>query len=430
MQIQPASSLRGTVLLPGDKSISHRYAVLAAMAEGSTTIRNFSNSQDCQSTLDCLQQIGVDIHRREREVEIQSQGWTEFQQPTRTLDAGNSGTTIRFLSALLCGSSFASTIQGDSSLNRRPMQRIIIPLTRMGASISAHKDEYPPLHISGASLQGIHYRLPLASAQVKSCLLLAGLMARGQTVVEETTPTRNHTELALPFFNASPKHENGRITIEGPASLKPVQMEIPGDFSAAAFFILAALLLPDSEIHLAGVGVNPSRTALLALLEQAGVRLEQTNTRLSNGEPVCDLTVRHSRQLLDRFPAQIQGEWIPNLIDEIPVLAVLGTRLKRGLAIRQAEELRKKESDRIHSTVLNLRNIGIRVKEFPDGFAIPPGQQIGGGRVQSLGDHRIAMAFSVAGLIGLGPVEIDDPACVSVSFPGFFEVLQSLVVKS
>ncbi len=184
MQIQPVSSLRGTVHLPGDKSISHRYAVLAAMAKGSTTIHNFSNSQDCQSTLDCLQDIGVDIHRREGEVEIQSQGWTEFQQPTRTLDAGNSGTTIRFLSALLCGSSFASTIQGDPSLNRRPMRRIIVPLTRMGASISAHQDEYPPLRISGASLQGIHYRLPLASAQVKSCLLLAGLMARGPTVVE------------------------------------------------------------------------------------------------------------------------------------------------------------------------------------------------------------------------------------------------------
>ncbi len=207
-------------------------------------------------------------------------------------------------------------------------------------------------------------------------------------------------------------------------------MEIPGDFSAAAFFILAALLLPDSEIHLAGVGVNPSRTALLALLEQAGVYLEKANMRLSNGEPVCDLTVRYSHQLLDRFPAQIQGEWIPNLIDEIPVLAVLGTCLERGLAVRQAQELRKKESDRIHSTVLNLRNIGIQVEEFPDGFAIPPGQQIRGGRVQSLGDHRIAMAFSVAGLIGVRPVEIDDPACVSVSFPGFFEVLQSLAVNS
>jgi len=430
MQIQPASSIRGTIHLPGDKSISHRYAVLAAMATGNTTILNFSNSQDCKSTLNCLQKIGVEIHHQKNELKIQSRGWTKFQQPTQILNAGNSGTTIRFLSALLSGSPFNSTIQGDSSLNLRPMERIIVPLSQMGASIEAHKEEYPPLHIKGASLKGINYHLPLASAQVKSCLLLAGLMAQGQTTIEEATSTRNHTELALPFFNTSFTHENGRMTISGQSSLTPVQAKIPGDFSAAAFFILSALLVPNSEIRLVDVGINPSRTALLDLLEQAGLHLEKTNLRLSNSEPICDLTIRYTPSLLEKFPTTIQGKQIPNLIDEIPILAILGTRLKRGLIVRQAEELRKKESDRIHSTVLNLRNTGIQVEEFPDGFAIPPGQHIGGGKIQSLGDHRIAMAFSIAGLISTQPIEIDNPDCVAVSFPEFFEVLQSIVVHS
>ena len=427
MRIQPVSSLRGELTLPGDKSISHRYAILGAMAHGTTRISQFSQSEDCQSTLRCLRKLGLGIRQSaNNEVEIQSEGWKRFQKPTDLLDAGNSGTTVRLLSALLSASPFVSTIQGDDSLNSRPMERIIRPLTLMGAKIEAVQDEFPPLRITGSQLRGIHYRLPMASAQVKSCVLLAGLMAQGETTVVEDVPSRDHTERALPFFDAVLTETAQQLKVKGPSSLKAVQMEIPGDFSAAVFFIVAALLVPDAEIYLKGVGVNPSRTGLLTMLEDSGARVERTNPREFNAEPVCDLKICFSHEPLRRFPAEISGKWLPNMIDEIPALAVLATRLERGLRVRGGEELRKKESDRIKSVVVNLRNLGVQVEEYPDGFFVPPDQQIQGGRVQTFGDHRIAMAFAVAGLIATQPVELDHPSCVSVSFPEFFEGLQSL----
>ncbi len=427
MRIEPVSSLRGEIHLPGDKSISHRYAILGAMAQGTTRISHFSGSEDCQSTLRCLRKLGLGIRQSaNNEVEIQSEGWKGFQKPKEFLDAGNSGTTIRLLSALLSASPFISTIQGDDSLNGRPMARIIRPLTQMGARIEAIQDEFPPLRITGSQLQGIHYRLPMASAQVKSCVLLAGLMAQGETSVVEEVSSRDHTERALPFFEAVFRGENHEPTVTGPASLKAAEMEIPGDFSAAVFFIVAGLLVPDAEICLRRVGVNPSRTGLLTLLEAAGARVERTNPREFNAEPVCDLKIRFSREPLKGFPAEISGKWFPNLIDEIPALAILATRLEQGLRVRGGEELRKKESDRIQSIVVNLRKLGVQVEEYPDGFSVPPGQQIQGGRVQTFGDHRIAMAFAVAGLIATQPVELDHPSCVSVSFPEFFESLQEL----
>ncbi len=426
MRIQPVSSLRGEITLPGDKSISHRYAILGAMAQGTTHISQFSQSEDCQSTLRCLRRVGIGIRQSTDEVEIQSEGWKRFQKPKEILDAGNSGTTIRLLSALLSASPFVSTIRGDDSLNRRPMERIIRPLTQMGAKIEAAQDEFPPLHITGSPLRGIHYRLPMASAQVKSCVLLAGLMAQGETTVVENVRSRDHTERALPFFDVVLTEADQQLKVHGPASLKAGQMEIPGDFSAAVFFIVAALLVPDAEICLRRVGVNPSRTGLLTLLEDSGARIERTNPREFNAEPVCDLKVCFSHELFRKFPAEISGECLPNMIDEIPALAVLATRLEQGLRIRGAEELRKKESDRIRSIVVNLRNLGVQVEEFPDGFFVPPGQQIQGGRVQTFGDHRIAMAFTVAGLMARKPVELDHPSCVSISFPEFFERLRSL----
>jgi 3-phosphoshikimate 1-carboxyvinyltransferase len=426
MRIEPVSSFRGEIVLPGDKSISHRYAILGAMAKGTTRISHFSRSQDCQSTLRCLKKLGIGIRQSENELEIQSEGWKRFQKPEELLDAGNSGTTIRLLSALLSASPFVSTIQGDDSLNRRPMERIIRPLTQMGAKIEAVQDDFPPLRISGSQLRGIHYRLPVASAQVKSCVLLAGLMAQGETTAVEEAASRDHTERALPFFEAVFRGENHESTVTGPASLKAVQMEIPGDFSAAVFFIVAGLLVPDAKICLRRVGVNPSRTGLLTLLENAGARVERTNLREFNAEPVCDLKICFSHEPLKRFPAEISGKWLPNMIDEIPVLAILATRLEQGLRVRGGEELRKKESDRIKSIVVNLKNLGVQVEEYPDGFSVPPGQQIQGGRVQTFGDHRIAMAFAVAGLIARRPVELDHPSCVSVSFPEFFEKLRSL----
>ena len=426
MRVKPVTTLRGKIELPADKSISHRYALLGAMAEGTTRISNYSGSEDCLSTLQCLRKLGPRIKQFGTEVEIESEGWTQFQQPSDHLDAGNSGTLIRLLSALLSASKFTSTIHGDESVNQRPMKRIITPLTRMGATIQARENEYPPLHVSGSHLRAIDYHLPIPSAQVKSCVLLAGLMAEGKTSVTENTPSRDHTERALPCFQVEMSRQGRRLMVAGPASLSPAQMEIPGDFSAAAFFVIAALMVPNSEISMMRTGINPSRTGLLALLEKANAGIEQSGAYELNHEPVCDLLVRFREETLERFPHEIGGDWIPNLIDEIPVLAVLGTRLPKGLAIREAGELRKKESDRIHSVVSNLRNLGVQVEEFPDGLAIPPGQQIRGGQVRTFGDHRIAMAFAIAGLIADGPVELDDAACVSVSFPDFFERLQAI----
>lgn len=426
MRIEPTPSIGGALSLPGDKSISHRYAILGAMAHGTTSIDGFSQSHDCASTLNCLRKLGISIQQSEKGIEIQGLGWGKFHQPHTILDAGNSGTTIRLLSALLAGSPFTSTIQGDESLNRRPMRRIISPLSQMGASIQAREEQFLPLSVSGTQLTGIEYPLPVASAQVKSCILLAGLMACGKTTVVENMPSRDHTERALPFFNVQCTKTNQHLTVTGPASLDATTMQIPGDFSAAVFFIIATLLLPNSRLCLRGVGINPSRTALLTLLEQSGAKVERANPREFNAEPMCDLTVQFSPEVLRRFPRELSGQCLASMIDEIPVLAILGTRLHNGLSVRGGEELRKKESDRINSVVVNLRNLGIQVEELPDGFDIPPNQTIQGGTVQTFGDHRIAMAFAIAGLIAKEPVELDQPACVSVSFPDFFEQLKSL----
>lgn len=420
------ASLQGEVHLPGDKSISHRYAILGAMAQGKTRISNFSASQDCQATLNCVEALGVTLSRAGNRVELQSQGWTHLEKPKGILDAHNSGTTIRLVSALLASREFVSTIQGDASLNDRPMKRIIVPLTRMGAEVQARNKQYPPLTIKGAPLQAIRYRLPVASAQVKSCVLLAGLMAQGHTTVVEPIPSRDHTERALPCFGAELQKRDHELTVIGQASLRGAQMSVPGDLSAAIYFIAAAALLPGSEVTFSRVGVNSSRSAALRLLTDAGVLVERSRESEVNGEPICDLRVRYGSEVFDRFPPEIAGTWIPNLIDEIPILSILGTQLKRGLTIRGAAELRRKESDRIHSIVSNLRNLGLRVEELADGFHIPPGQSIRGGKVQTFGDHRIAMSFAIAGLISKKPVEIDQPACVAVSFPKFFESLESI----
>ncbi len=426
MKIPLPSSVRGELSLPGDKSISHRYAILGAMARGKTTILNYPSSQDCRATLNCVRAMGVDVRQDGHRVEVLSQGWRQFRQPEEVLDAQNSGTTIRLVSALLAGGKFVSTIQGDDSLNHRPMKRIIIPLTQMGAKVTACNEQYPPLVIQGRRLQGIRYLLPVASAQVKSCVLLAGLMAQGETTVVEPVSSRDHTERALPFFGVQLRQQDRELTVPGDASPRGAHIRVPGDFSAAAYFLIAALLLPGSELTLREVGVNPSRTALLKLLKEAGARIEESRHEERNAEPTCDLTVHYSREVLERFPSEIGSDRIPNLIDEIPILAVFGTRLKHGLAIRGAEELRRKESDRIHSTVSNLRSLGVKVEEFSGGFFVGPRQRILGGKVQTFADHRIAMAFTIAGLIAEGEVKLDQPDCTTISFPGFFESLQSI----
>lgn len=418
--------LGGEVQVPGDKSISHRYALLGGMAGGTTRIRNFSSSEDCQATLSCIEALGAGVARDASRVEITSPGWRRFTPPARTLDVHNSGTTIRLLSALLAAGRFSSRVQGDSSLNQRPMKRIMDPLIRMGARIEARDGGFPPLLIQGGGLTGVRYRLPIASAQVKSCVLLAGMMAEGETEVEETGPSRDHTERALPFFGV-PLIRNGTcLRVRGGARLHGVDFRIPGDFSSALFFLVAGLLVPGSRIALKRVGVNPSRVGFLSLLEEAGIRVERSNPTESNGEPVCDLQIRADPRVRKQFPNQISGDWVAQLIDEIPALAILGTSLDRGFQVRDAQELRHKESDRIHSVVVNLRQLGVEVREFPDGFVIPPGSRIRGGKVRTFGDHRIAMAFALAGLAAESPVELDRPECVAVSYPDFFQHLEGV----
>lgn len=427
MRIDPGGKLRGDVEVPGDKSISHRYALLGAMARGATVIENYSSSVDCRSTLRCVAELGVQVEARGTTVRLQSPGWQHLQPPRRLLDAGNSGTTIRLLSGILAGRPFTSRIAGDHSLNRRPMRRIIEPLTLMGASIRAAQGEFPPLEIHGSELRAIEYAPSVASAQVKSCILLAGLEAEGRTAVREKAATRDHTERALPLFGGSVEVEGLRVSVRGPQALEAAAARVPGDISSALFLLVAALLLPGSEVRFQGVGVNPTRSTLLELLERAGAPIERANPREVGTEPVCDLVVRASSDFLDDFPREIGGTWIPGLIDEIPILAVLATRVPGGVTVRDAGELRKKESDRIAAIATNLRSLGVEVEEWEDGFHVAYTPDPAGGKVRTFGDHRIAMAFAVAGLLSRHGVELDDPDCAAVSYPEFFSDLRRLL---
>ena len=424
--IEPANSLRGEVMLPGDKSISHRTAILAGLAQGRSVIGNYSSSEDCTRTLECLQQMDVEILRKSAGVEILGRGRSGLRQPRDTLYAGNSGTSMRLLAGVLAGLPFSSRLEGDDSLNSRPMARIIVPLQRMGSRIQAREDRFPPLDLTGRRLEAIEYELPVASAQVKSCVLLAGLLARGQTTVVEPTPTRNHTELLLPAFGGRIRKAGTRVSVEGGQDLEAAQMEVPGDISAASFFLVAASLIPGSRIELRRVGLNPTRDALVRLLIKHGGRIEISNPHVSGGEPVGDLCVSYSARLMESFPTRVGGPRIPLLIDEIPVLAILGSRLKSGFEVTGAAELRAKESDRIRAIVQNLRALGVETDERNDGFQIPPGQTFKGGNVRTWGDHRIAMAFAIAGLISEQPVVLDDARCCGVSFPGFLEQLAAV----
>ncbi len=423
MQIEPAQQLLGEIEIPGDKSISHRYGILGAMATGLTSITGFSTSKDCWSTLTCVEQLGCSVQKVGDNVEIESNGWRSVKSPELPLDAGNSGTTIRLLSALLSSAPINSTIAGDESLNHRPMARIVEPLTRMGAKIVARGGQFPPLAIDGTRLSPIRYELPVASAQVKSCVLLAGLTASGKTTVIEKTRSRDHTERVLPVFDVHFAKVGTELSVWGPSEPKGTLVHVPGDISSAIYFIVAALLVPGSQLRINNLGINPTRSGLLTLLRNSGAPISLENRREVSSEPWADVMVRYEAAFLEAFPERIEGNWIPNLIDEIPILAVLGTRLKDGLKIRDAAELRHKESDRIQSIVQNLSALGIDVEEYPDGFDIPPGQRLRGGTICTFGDHRIAMAFAVAGLISQDGIRIDDPDCADISFPGFFDLL-------
>jgi 3-phosphoshikimate 1-carboxyvinyltransferase len=424
--LQPAEAVSGTVLLPGDKSISHRYAMLAAIAEGTSVLEHFAASRDCHSTLACLSSLGVDVRESGRVVTIHGRGLRGLHVPAQLLDAGNSGTTIRLLSGILAGQPFESSITGDQSLSNRPMGRIMEPLRRMGAAIESRDGNLPPLKIRGGSLSGIRYRLPVASAQVKSCVLLAGLYGNGPTAVEETIPTRDHTEIALNQFGAGIGIQGNWIEIQPEPRLKPRHLTGPADLSGAAFFLAAAALLPGSDLLLPGVGLNRRRRELLNYLLSAGLDIAVNNETDPAGESRGDLRVRHSPDLLRRKLPTIKGELVAALIDEIPVLAVLASQVTGVFELSNAEELRVKESDRISALVTNLRSMGAEVEEKPDGLMISGGRRLHGADIITKNDHRIAMAFAVAALAAEGETRIHDAECADVSFPGFWDALRQV----
>jgi 3-phosphoshikimate 1-carboxyvinyltransferase len=419
--ITPASSVSGSLTLPGDKSISHRYALIASIAEGASRIRNYSTGADCQSTLGCVRALGIEVEGGGTEFVIHGRGLDGLRQAAGDLDAGNSGSTIRMLSGILAAQQFSSRIFGDASLSRRPMQRIMQPLAQMGAGIRAREDKFPPLEITGAALHPIDYVLPVPSAQVKTCVLLAGLYANGQTTVTEPVRSRDHTEIALREFGADLTVERRRITLTGRPRLTGRELTVPSDLSSAAFFIVAALLVPGSELTIRGVGLNPTRSALLDFLVGMGANIRIPELESQNGELVGDIVVRYSALR----GGTIEGALTASLIDEIPVLAVLGAATDQGLAVTDASELRIKETDRIRTVVENLRLAGIEAQESPDGMVIPGRQKFRAAVFDSQGDHRIAMAFAVGALAGDGQSTIEGAEAASVSFPEFWDTLAS-----
>jgi 3-phosphoshikimate 1-carboxyvinyltransferase len=424
--ITPAAPLTGVVRLPGDKSISHRYAMLASIAEGRSEIRNYSTGADCASTLACMRALGVSITRDGDRVVIDGVGLDGLQQAAEALDAGNSGSTMRMLSGILAGQPFETRIFGDESLSRRPMRRIMTPLTAMGASIAARDGEFPPLTIRGGALQPLDYVSPVASAQVKSAVLLAGLFAAGTTSVTEPISTRNHSEIALRELGADLRIDGLRIQIVGRPRLTGRALQVPSDISGAAFFLVAGLLRPGSDLTIEGVGLNPTRTALLDVLNSMGAGIEITRSEVRNGERVGDLRVRGPRAGAALEGGVIEGEVTAGVIDEIPVLAVLGAASRRGLEIRDAAELRVKETDRIATVAENLGRMGIEVETSADSLRIPGGQKFRGAELDSFGDHRIAMAFVIAALAADGPSVMQGAEAASVSFPEFYDVLERL----
>ncbi|MFN2501130.1 MAG: 3-phosphoshikimate 1-carboxyvinyltransferase [Pyrinomonadaceae bacterium] len=433
MRIRPATAVRGEVIIPGDKSISHRSAMISAMATGVTRIANYAPSADCFSTIECLEALGVKIDNDGEHLLVNGVGKTGFSAPVKQLDCGNSGTTMRLLSGILAGQPFASTVIGDDSLQRRPMGRIIDPLTKMGARIDS-TDGSAPLTIRGSSpLNAIKYSLPVASAQIKSCILLAGLNSNGVTTVVENTPTRDHTERMLDWFGAavdSSVVEGGtKISISGDAQLAARDFSVPSDISSAAFFIVAAACLEGSDITMHHIGYNETRRAVVDVVNDLGAAIEIFDLDEVCNEPVASLRVKGgiARSKTSETPI-LRGPVIANLIDEIPVLAILGTQMPDGLEIRDAGELRFKESDRVAAVVENLRRMGASVTEFPDGFRVE-NSRLSSATITPYGDHRIAMAFAIAGLLATGETEITDAGCADVSFPGFFDTLESAVER-
>lgn len=420
MLFHKSHPLKGEITVPGDKSISHRGIMLGALANGTTSITNFLKGADCLSTISCFQKMGIEIEETESEILVHGKGLHGLSAPTEILDAGNSGTTTRLISGILAGQNFSCDLTGDASIQKRPMKRIMTPLSMMGADItSVHNNGCAPLHIKGAPLKGISYQSPVASAQVKSCVLFAGLYADGKTSVTEPFLSRNHSELMLSSFGASVQTCGTTATIEPEPVLTAQKVEVPGDISSAAFFIAAGLLIPGSELLIKNVGINPTRDGILRVCKRMGANLELLNTRTQCGEPVADVLVKHS----ELNGTVIEGDLIPTLIDELPVIAVMAACANGETIIRNAEELKVKESNRLEIIVHHLSEMGCDITGTEDGMIIRGGKPLHGAVLDSYLDHRIAMSFAVAGLVADGETEITNADCVNISYPGFYRDL-------
>ncbi len=425
MKFQKISGLRGEVTVPGDKSISHRAVMFGALAKGKTQITGFLRGADCLSTISCFRQLGISIEESADKILVEGKGLHGLRAPEDVLDTGNSGTTTRLMAGILAGQKFTSVLNGDASIQKRPMKRIMTPLSQMGASIrSLHGNDCAPLEITGSALHGISYLSPVASAQVKSAVLLAGLYADGETSVTEPAVSRNHTELMLKSFGADVKTEGLTAAIQPEPSLHGMDILVPGDISSAAYFIAAGCLVPNAEILIRNVGINPTRDGILRVAKEMGADITLLNEK-NTGEPVADLLVRSSRL----HGITIGGDIIPTLIDELPVIAVMAAAAEGTTIIKDAAELKVKESDRIAVMTENLSAMGCDITAADDGMIIHGGKQLRGAVINSHFDHRIAMSFAVAAMIADGETEIRDADCVRISYPDFYHDMEMLRTK-
>jgi 3-phosphoshikimate 1-carboxyvinyltransferase len=426
LHIFPAKGLQGELSVPGDKSISHRAVMIGALARGLTTVSNFLSSADCLATIACLRQLGIEIGVSAMRCEVRGGGLRGLKRPAGPLYVGNSGTTIRLMSGILAGQDFPVEISGDESIDKRPMGRVARPLREMSASIEGRlvNDElYPPLRIQGGGLRGISYELPVASAQVKSAVLLAGLFAAGETSVIERTASRDHTERMLAHFGAAIRVQGPVARVQGGEEFDGAEVEVPGDISSAAFFLIAAAIVPGAELRLLGVGTNPTRTGIIDVLHRMGAKVTVENERILSEEPQADLVSKSGKLKA----IKLDGAIIPRIIDEIPAIAVAATQAEGVTEIRGAKELRIKESDRIKTTATELRKMGASVEELADGLKITGPTRLKGAKLESYGDHRIAMALTIAGLVADGETVIEHTDCIDTSFPGFEKLLKSVL---
>ncbi|PGY14015.1 3-phosphoshikimate 1-carboxyvinyltransferase [Bacillus sp. AFS031507] len=418
------NGLNGKITIPGDKSISHRSVMFGSIAYGETKVTNFLPGEDCLSTISCFRKLGVTIEESDNQLRIIGKGFEGLTEPTEVLDVGNSGTTIRLLMGILAGRPFFSSLVGDESIGKRPMTRVTNPLSEIGARIDGRKDgSFTPISIRGGGLKPVNYHLPVASAQVKSALILAGLQAEGQSIIIEPEETRDHTERMIKKFGGEIHKDNQKIMVKGGQKLTATSIHVPGDISSAAFFLVAGAVIPDSEIVLKNVGLNPTRTGIIEVMEKMGADLEIVQNEETSFEPFGDLTIKTS----SLKGTVIEGDLIPKLIDEIPIIALLATQAEGTTIIKDAEELKVKETNRIDTVVNELKKLGAKIEATEDGMIIYGKSVLSGGTVSSHGDHRIGMMLAIAALLCKNEAELVNPEAISVSYPNFFAHLNSLI---